>query len=177
MLGGNDNGRKLTAVCCLNEKTGTWSGTSSMPVGLAVQTVVNYRESIFVFGGWHQAGGNSSESFVFDTVRKSWSKKADMPQACSGGSSVVYRDKIYVLGGSAGCCMSYDAYQDKWQTHSTPRKNSTGGFAVVWGDRILLCGGKTTVIEEYNPDTDTWTDWTYSLPQQACGKCNGVFAF
>ncbi len=105
---------------------------------------------------------------MLDTVSKveqKWSKISDMPESCSGGSSVVYRKRIYVLGGVDHCCMSYDPDQDKWQSHSKPAVKHNLSSAVVWKDRILLCGGvNTSVIEEYNPDADAWSKWKHQLP-------------
>ena len=91
------------------------------------------------------------------SIRKKWSKKADMPSGFSRGSSVVFRHRIYVLGGEQNCCVSYNPYQDQWETHPKSSVEHTAPSAVVWKDRILLGGGEnTSVIEEYNPDTDPW---------------------
>ena len=173
-IGYSDGAPALQSVEYLNEKTGSWCVTTDMPVALYAHTAVDYKHYIYVFGGVTESYDCSRQTFVYDTASKTWSRKADMPQYCTWGSSVVYRDRIYVLCGDEDCCMSYNPDQDQWQTHSGPRVNHPWGSAVVWGDRILLCGGdNTTVIEEYNPDTDTWTDWKHSLPPQSC---RAVFA-
>ena len=173
VLGGLSTSGVLRFVEYLDEKTGSWCVTTDMPAPLHGHTAVDYKHCIYVFGGgtaFIVLGPSSGQSFVYDTISmisKTWSRKADMPQGCMHGSSVVYRDRIYVLGGEEKCCMSYNPDQDQWQPLSRPRENHSWGSAVVWGDRILLCGGRfTTVIEEYNPDTDTWTDWKHSLPQK-----------
>ncbi len=179
VMGGAGNSVVLQSVEYLDKKTGSWCGTTDMPVALYGHTAVDYKHYIYVFGGITRSCINhvnhvNSSSFVYDTVSKTWRRKADMPQYCTLRSSVVYRDRIYVLGGMEKCCMSYNPDQDQWQTHSKPRVYHRFGSAVVWGDRILLCGGEnTTVIEEYNPHTDTWTNWKQSLPQIVC---QAVFA-
>ncbi len=169
VLGGYNGGRNLTSVEYLHDKTGTWCLSTDMPLALPSHIAVSYKRCIYVF-----AGCRSRETLILDTVTKKWSRKADMPQFCTKGCSVVYGDRIYVLGGDDTCFISYKPGQDQWQPISRPRENLTGRSAVVWGDRILLCGGKdTTVIEEYNPHTDTWAHWKHSLPKP---DCLGVFA-
>ncbi len=165
VLGGYTDSGELQSVEYLDGKSGFWCLTTDMPVALYYHTAVNYKHYIYVFGGMNESYNDSCASFVLDTISKTWSKKADMPQYCTCGSSVVYRDTIYVLGDN--CCMSYNPAQNRWQTHSAPVANHDGGSCVVWGDRIFLCGGySTTLIEEYNPTTDVWTEWKHSVPQQ-----------
>ena len=164
------NTKVLLSMEYWNTNTRSWyvaTDTCNLPEALFSHIAVNYKHNIYVFGGQNESLTNSVDTFVFDTVNKTWSKKAEMPQVCTEGSSVVYRDRIYVLGGKENCCMSYNPDQDQWKTHSRPRVNHTSGSAVVWGDRILLCGC-VTLIEKYNPVTDTWTNWKYSLPEKDC---------
>ncbi len=159
---------EFKSVEYLDVKTGYWCLTADMPVALYGHTAVNYKQYIYVFGGYVESE-KSRACFIFDTVTKMWSRKADIPQYCTNGCSVVYRDRIYVFGGGNTCFMSYNPGQDQWEPLSRPRENLTGESAVVWGDRILLCRGRdTTVIEEYNPHTDTWAEWKHSLPKPHC---------
>ncbi len=169
VLGGYDGSDELQSVEYLDENTGSWSVTTDMPVGLMCHTAVNYKQYIYVFGGFQ----TQRSSFVLDTVSKEWSLKADMPRDCSSGSSILYRDRIYVLGNIENNCISYNPQQDQWQIHSSPRENHSPGHAVVWGGRLLLCGGDITATEEYNPHTGTWFEWKHSLPYKGC---RGVFA-
>ena len=166
VLGGYDGNKSLSSVEYLDEQTGSWHVAGDMLFGLASPTAVSYNKFIYVFGG-HK----SKATFMMDTTSKKWSRKADMPAVCYAGSSVVYRDRIYILGGKENCCMSYDPDQDQWRTHSKPAVKHERASAVMWKDRILLCDGENTshasVIEEYNPDTDIWSEWKHQLPKAA----------
>ncbi len=164
---------KLRSVEYLDKKTESWCVTTDMPSCLSGHTAVNYKYFIYVFGGLNETLSYSMQSFVFDTVSKTWRRIADMGQRCTQGSSTVYRDRIYVLGVDDNCFMSYNPDQDQWTFLSRPRVYPAGRISAVWGDQILLCGGYNTEIEEYNPDIDTWTYWKRSLPRQ---RCYGVFA-
>ncbi len=89
-----------------------------------------------------------------------------MTVSCIGGSAVVWHDRIYVMGGEDGKCMSYDPAKNRWDIYSRPHLEHRRGKAVLWKDRILLCGGtETSVIEEYDPVTNTWSTWEYELPE------------
>ncbi len=182
-----NDGKELKSVECLEDKAAGWKTLGDKELPLYDQSAVKYNDLIYAFGGsrmvtvkkyQHSYLGSRqvgvdrlSETPVrttlqLDTQSGIWSKKADMPQNCTRGSSVVYRDRIYVLGGNTNCCMSYNPHQDQWKSHSQPATIHDGGSAVVWKNRILLCGGtNTSVIEEYNPNTDTWSECKYKLPE------------
>ncbi len=181
VLGGA--GDAMKSVECLEHKDASWQILGDITFPLYDHTAVNYNDLIYAFGGSstdteveYQDRRFGSHRFFretqacltlqLDTQSGIWSKKADMPQDCIRGSSVVYRDRLYVLGGNTNCCMSYDPHQDQWKIHSGPNTYHEGASAVVWEDRILLCGGRiTSVIEEYDPDTDIWSEWKYKLPE------------
>ena len=169
VLGGRGDSGKLQSVEYLDDKTGSWGVTTDMPVALYGHTAVSYKHYIYVFWKAGFLFQNSGESFLLDTVSKTWSRRAETPLDCIDVSSVAYRDRIYVMGGNENWCMSYNPDQDQWQTHPTPKEDHAGGSAVVWGDRILQCGGDyTSVIEAYSPETDSWSEWEHSLPQKHC---------
>ncbi len=168
VLGGHTS-KAMLSWEYLDEQHESWQHRSRGGgyLSLVDLTAVSHKHLIYVFGGTLP-----QIPLILDTVSKEWKPLLEwdfknlMPGACMRGSSVVYRDRIYVLGGEENCCMSYDTDQDKWTTHSKPATNHVRASAVVWKDRILLCGGEdTSVIEEYNPDTDTWSEWNHQLPK------------
>ncbi len=148
----------LQSVEYLDSQTGLWHATCDMPSPDSLHAAVSYNKRfIYVFGGF-----SVETTFMLDTETKKWSRKCDMPTGCLTDSSVVYRDRIYVLGNHMPsenlcqtCLISYDPDQDQWETHSRPTMQHIGSSTVVYNDRILLCGKNASVIEEYNPDTDT----------------------
>ena len=173
--GQGDNFKQLQDVEFLDETTGSWHVTRELLSALYSHTGVAYKHFIFIFGGCDTDFNQTKRTFMLDTKCHNWSRKADMPVVCDRGSSVVYKDRIYVLGGEDNRCASYDPDQDQWKTHSRPAVAHDRASAVVLKDRILLCGGTdTSVIEEYNPDTDTWRMWRYQLPETS--KYPAVFA-
>ena len=164
----NRRDKSVQSVEYLDAKTGSWCLTTDMPIALHDHSAVNYKHYIYVFGGMADSQ-ISRASFVFDTVTKKWSRGAKMPQYCVYASSVVLRDRIYVLGGDNDCFLSYNPGQDEWEPISKPKVVKLSRSAVVWGDRILLCGRyQDTAIEEYNAHTDTWVEWKHSLPDEGC---------
>ena len=171
VLGGALNsfgGKLLQSVEYFDDQTRAWHFTCDIPSPIRCHTAICYKYFIYVFGGFAIGSQNEMTTRVLDTVSQKWLQKANMPEFCTRGSSVVYQGRIYVLGGIHNCCMSYNPDQDEWETHSKPAVNHDRPSAVVWKDRILLCGGTgTSVIEEYNPDTDTWSKWKCQLPQMA----------
>ena len=176
---GGRNTMLVQSMECIDDQNRSWNESCNMPFVLDGLTACSYKYLIYVFGGhasvFRSDTNMSKKTYAFDTTRDKWNKKADMPGACFRGTSVLHRDRIYVLGGRENCCMSYDPGQDQWKTHSTPGVKHIGTSAVVWKDRILLCGGEnTSVIEEYNPDTDTWSEWKHQLPKAEADP--GVFA-
>ncbi len=175
-----DGRKRLCSVECLKITDGTWQSTimADMPEPLSYHTAVNYKQCIYVFGGYHtQKDNHSRATFAYDTVKAEWRRKAEMPECCFNGSSVVLGDKIYIVGSnehSCTCCMSYDPEQDDWNVHAKPQVRHSGGSTVVWNNRILLCGGKNAIIEEYDPHSNTWVSWEHTLPQAMA--CRGMFA-
>ncbi len=167
IAGYDSNGKHLYDVEFLDETTAKWHDSRKIVRGLYCHVGVAYEHFAYVFGG-HGTAGKSKETLILDTKCHRWSRKADISIFCHRGSSVVYKDRIYVLGGAENCCLSYDPDQDQWKTHCRPAVNHDRASAVVWKDRILLCGGTdTSVIEEYNPVTDTWSMWRFPLPEKA----------
>ncbi len=180
VLGGLGRDRQtLKSVEYLDDKVGAWYKTCDMPLPLYGHTALNSNNNIYVLGGNKILYSDFSlNTFVFDVVNKTWSKKADMPQQCASGLSHLYRGKIYMHGGDKYFFMRYDPYKDGWETLSSPAAVEYSVRSVAWKDRILLHGGTAHtdgVIEEYNPDTDTWSAWEPRLPRQA--RCpNALFA-
>ena len=159
----------------LDAQNGLWHATCDMPSPNSLHAAVGYNKRfIYVFGG---GGFSSQATFMWDTVTKKWSRKSDMPTGCLSDSSVVYKDRIYVLGNHRisetlcqTCLISYDPDQDQWETHSRPTVTHFGLSAVVCNDRILLCGGKNTSVIEYNRDKDPWSTWKLKLPKSAASR-------
>ena len=128
--------KSLQSVEYLHEKTGSWCLTTDMPVALCGHTAVSYKHYIYDFRG-NVESQLSRASFGLDTVTKIWSRKADMPQFCVWGSSVVYRDKIYVLGGRERCLCPINLV-----TTSGSRSPDPGRMALVdmqWCGKTASC--------------------------------------
>ena len=99
----------LQSVECFDEHNRSWQFSCDMPSKLYGHTAVSYKHFIYVFGGDSSSNpfdkNLSRTTFMLDTIRKEWNRKADMPGDCLAGSSVVYRGRIYVLGDIQNCSL------------------------------------------------------------------------
>ncbi len=173
-------GTGMSSVECLQKVSGKWDSLPDLPKctkGLIHPMVVSHGQCIYVFGGINMEWNPSRSVFVYDTCKKPYEALADMPQTCTVGFAVVWKDRIYIVGGFERSCMRYDPALAQWSTLSQCRHEHDEGPALVWKDRILVCGGMnwkakrddgnpggTSMIEEYDPETDTWTVSQIELP-------------
>ncbi len=76
VLGGDSDSKRLQSVKYLDEKTGSWRGSSTrnLPVPLCIHTAVNYQHHIYVFGG-RDSLQKSRATFVLDNISKKWQTK------------------------------------------------------------------------------------------------------
>ncbi len=156
-----------------------WDMVPKLPKALVHPMVACHGQNIYMFGGVDMEWNPSQSVFVYDTNMKSWQTLTDMPQKCTFGSAVMWKDRIYIVGGFDQSCMCYDPILAQWSTLSQCRHQHADGPALVWKDRILVSGGRsnkancnddnqggTSVIEEYDPEKDTWTMSQIELPQK-----------
>lgn len=153
-------------------------------------SAVGASNSVYAFGGFHQAGGpNGYLDYVqndgYSPASDSWSSKADMPAPSRrAGSSAAVTEKVYSWGGLDGDTTQlggapirdndeYDPSGDSWASKTdlpTPVRWGIRGGASVAGKGYVIGGatgyssfpetGLLDDCDEYNPAGDAWTSKT-----------------
>jgi len=169
----------------------SWEKGFSMPDNrLRASTTANvYKDKLYISGGiidghWD---GHVNWFDVYDFKTGKWETLPDAPRARDHASSVVCKDKLYVLGGrvSSGVINKvfeltipevdvFDYKTGKWSTLANPVPTQRGGIASICiGDKILVTGGENAdqllahnEVEVLDTKTGTWS----TLPSLQQGR-------
>lgn len=169
-IGGYDNkapysGQVSSSLTAYDYSTDSWSNKAPMPAGTGHPNGVGLiGGKLYVSGGWKEIANDNVEDlpylFVYDPLRNSWSRKADMPRAGSNGAAGVIDRKLYVFSG--GRLYRYTPSTNKWVTlASCPRAHYTGAGGAIKG-KFYMAGGSSTggtgkELDVYDPATNKWT--------------------
>ena len=170
-IGGYDTGDNHTnvanTVAAYDYTTNTWSNRAPMPAGLAHPNGVgNIGGKLYVSGGVREIANDNAENlrylFVYDPLRNSWSRKADMPSATSDGVTGVISGKLYVA--TFGRLYRYTPSSNTWATlasspyaHFAAAGGVINGKLYVAGGNASDGGGTGTQLHVYDPATNRWT--------------------
>ncbi|WP_020063389.1 Kelch repeat-containing protein, partial [Bacillus sp. 123MFChir2] len=106
VIGGVSGSTVSSAVQEYDPKTNKWSNKANMPTARADLGVAVVDNKIYAIGGYngnistYGGGGTFLNSVeVYDPATDSWSTTTSMPVALSGGGTVAFNNKIYVVGG------------------------------------------------------------------------------
>jgi N-acetylneuraminic acid mutarotase len=172
-------------------QAGKWTKKSDMPTARGGFATAVVDGAIYVIGGGmppsttppSTGAVDTAVVEVYDPIKNTWSKKANMPTPRRNVSACVLNDKIYVIGGWSfeeinydngetfrriggvvRACEEYDPKTDKW-TKKTDMPTARGGLATAVVDgKIYAIGGRRShgkevylgTVEEYDPSTDKW---------------------
>lgn len=133
--------------------TRTWSSRASMPVALRDPAAVGIGDTIYLFGGYTDAGGTSPTNAVraYSISGNNWTTKASMPTARGWATAnVVFTPDsgpmIYVIGGTNGTSPlntveRYSVLTGTWTTSTPLQKIRRSHAAVTVGDTtFVVCG-------------------------------------
>lgn len=170
--------------------TDTWRLTTPLPVALNHTVAAAVGNRLYVIGGQTSAGGNGpfvDTVYALDPATETWSTRAAMPTARSGGAAAVIDGKIYVAGGRpprGNDFAVYDPATDRWQVlPDLPTQRNHLGVAAV-DRRLYAVGGRfgagfesemTDIVEMFDVATGTWTRRA-PLPRPR-GGVNSVVAY
>ncbi len=183
MLSGNQQGGAVTTggkiyVCSgssiqiLDLATSAWSVGTATPspsagYGASADIITGI---VYVAGGGDCTSGTCVESKflrAYDTVAKTWSKKADMPTARIQPAAVAYNGLLYVIGGalaaggtSLAVAEVYDPATNAWKSLASMPTSRTALAAAVINKIIYVVGGNATSVIAYDPAANTWTNMT-----------------
>ncbi len=180
VIGGEGcDGKEMSSMECLPKTREHYAVMLDIPKPLVHPMVAAEEQYIYVFGGTDMKWNCSRSCYMYDTDKKCWHDLPDMPLACTFGSAVVWKNRIFVVGGFDRSCMSFNPALNVWTTLSQCRHEHADGPAVLWKCSIIVCGGRnreakrddgtsagSSVIEEYDPETDTWTVLQMELPEK-----------
>jgi N-acetylneuraminic acid mutarotase len=173
VIGGYPSSRtSVRTVQMYDAAADSWSLVAPLPgpVNHAMAAAVNGK--VYVIGGQSDASGGGpflDAVFEYDLTADSWTTKALMPTARSGGTAVVIDDKIYVAGGRPPHGQDfavYDPAADTWQTlpDMPTGRNHLAGAAIA--GKFYVVGGRfgsgfqsemTDALEVFDPATNSWT--------------------
>ena len=183
-VGGSDGSDDVGDVYAYEEETQQWEKSiPPMPTPRIYPTVVTYRSSIAVCGGY---GGDQYSNMdiveVFNSDTSVWFTAAPLPVACEGMYVTVINDTCYLGGGGGGegnrsiMCASLPSLFQSTTPHNQvwtklPDLPHGGSALTNMGGTLLALGGSAVSLSEdihaYCPNTKAWVK-IGSLPQ-ACG--------
>lgn len=87
--------------------TKVWTQGPSHPSGsVRAQMVGGVIDKRIIVGGGNDGAGHSKEVCAFDMDTMSWERLKDFDEPCTGGTAVVYDDKLWVYGGRTPTAIS-----------------------------------------------------------------------
>jgi N-acetylneuraminic acid mutarotase len=199
VIGGYPSSRVVAAtVQVYDSATDSWSLTAPLPLPLHHTMAASANGKLYVVGGEAAgsgatlgnapAGGAGFVDFVFeyDPAVATWTRKASMPTARSGGAAAVIDGKIYVAGGRpprGSDFAVYDPAADRWTVLPPLPTQRNHLAAAAIGGKVYVAGGRfgggvgsemTGALEVYDPATNRW-ERKASLPSPRAGV-NGITA-
>lgn len=193
-IGGFDAGAgPVRTVEAYNFATNTWTNKARLPFAITHSNGVGViGGKLYLAGGFFTTAGGLTGYHpglnVYDPVRNSWSKKADMPKRFAQGVSGVINGKLYVLSGRCDNCGStvtkrlyrYDPATDTWTALPwAPNHHLNGAGGVINGKFYVAGGhedngfGSTNTLDVYDPVTNKWKTLT-PMPTARYGAAAAV---
>ena len=150
----------LTSVQSLNvnDSQPEWKSEAPMPHPLQDPSVSTFGNKLYIFDG-----KSSRKALEYDPAWNEWKVLREMPEKSQFEATVAMNEKIYIVGGTPGVCMSYTPATDAWNTHTPPTHAYFECDATGIDGKILLLGQKKA--EEYDPARDSWTSKDSLVPQ------------
>jgi len=126
VIGGYPSSRvTVSTVQVYDARSDSWELTTPLPVPVNHGVAATVDGKVYLMGGQANAGGNPNRAGFLDIVLEydpasaTWTNKASMPTARSGGAAAVVAGKIYVAGGRpprGSDFAVYDPSSDSWTT-------------------------------------------------------------
>jgi N-acetylneuraminic acid mutarotase len=166
------NARSTSAVERYDPRRGTWSLSMSLPRALNHTSAVGYRGSLYVVGGYAQAGDTSAgavrDFWRFDPIADSWTKLPPAPIARAAAGAAVLGHRLYVAGGRSGTLGTiattaiYDFDSGRWSLGPALHRAREHVAAVAAAGAIWLLGGRApgqgnfAEVERLRPGARAW---------------------
>ncbi|XP_013772729.1 uncharacterized protein LOC106457824 isoform X2 [Limulus polyphemus] len=168
-----------TPLWVFDIETGVWKKqhargmTISQPTGRRGHTAVIYHDVMYVYGGYQDLKGSSSELWSFDLGTEKWHlallpNYLEQPPPCHDHSAVVQDGSMWVYGGMTDLLERSDFWRLDFETHQWSRVRAVKGpgelhghSAVAFNNHMYIFGGERGgVIQDdlwsYDFLTETW---------------------
>ncbi len=176
-----------------------WKVRSEIPYHVYGHAAAALDGKIHVLGGCHTDNWEKPSAVhqVYDPVRDTWQRKADLPLAVAWSMPAVWNGRIYLFGGgyykpgpgitSSPGAWVYDPETDKWKPIRNLPEPRMNGFAAAEGRYIYVSlgydrrGGADDGVREefrstyrYDPAADTYTH-VADAPERGCYIASGPY--
>ena len=161
----------LSSVEAYDPLTDSWSEKAPLPVGRVTLAAAAQNGTVYAIGGDFcnpvpNPGylTNSSELDAYDPVGNTWTTKAPMPIADSGGAAGI-SGIVYVVGGNAPPQtqnQAYNAFANAWSSAAPMPTGRNGPAVALMNGTLYAIGGFSTgplgTNEAFTPTgAPTWT--------------------
>ena len=127
MIGGYPSDRKTVATVQVYEsRTNKWQIVTPLPQPLNHVMPAAINGKIYVIGGQTSESSEPDKAgfvntvYEYDPGQDTWTTRAPMPSARSGGAAAVVNGKIYVAGGRPPGGHDFAVYDPKTDTWGSP---------------------------------------------------------
>ncbi|XP_050418348.2 uncharacterized protein LOC126831740 [Patella vulgata] len=148
--------------------------TASQPCGRREHTAVIYNNNMYIYGGFIDIKGSTSELWQYSIDEEEWcllpSPRGDSPGNRHGHSAVVRANSMWIYGGMKDLTVKTDLWRynfisGKWFLMKSVNGGPpplTGHTVVMVSDNMLIFGGEnqgklSNDIWSYHFESSTWT--------------------
>jgi len=179
--GTNGAGGSGAATRVYDVATNSWRVIGNTVYAFNLNGVGNIGDKLYFSGGTDYGSGSlewTNQTWAFDPVTETLTRKADMPLYTANGVSGVIGDKLYVLPGSCsgngypspGYCAQetirklfrFNPVTNIWVTKASCPHFHRGGVGGAIENKFYVVGGVddqfhlTRNLDVYDPATNTW---------------------
>lgn len=184
VYGGYANGEAKREFHSYDASRPTWKRINipeNGPDSLYLATACMFNNDFFLIGGINKHESITNEVWMYSD--ENWSKQVALPQAQSGGISVVVNNTIYAgmgetsAGGSTKKLWSMSATdRDQWTEEATMSDNNNAIRSGVVLHGVLYVVDTSGVIWSYDPASDA-TAWSRrsKLPNEIANDVHTMF--
>ncbi|MDN5859783.1 MAG: DUF1668 domain-containing protein, partial [Pseudonocardia sp.] len=171
VVGGLTANEATAAVYAYDVAINRWTQGPDLPIPLHHVMAVNFKEELWVLGGWTPADGNPSgrtSDRVFALRGGAWVEMPKLLRPRVAAAAAVAGGKIVVFGGQTNGQLTAqtEVFDGTAWTDAapipTPREHIAGStdgtFVFAVGGRQLSSSKNSAALERYDPATNTWTE-------------------
>ncbi|CAG0906361.1 unnamed protein product, partial [Cyprideis torosa] len=176
----NDGGSMTYATDIFSLDSDSWSSGQvlrrSMFRASGLESIVVFKNTIFIFGGYYYHGSTINSLEIYDTAGDLWRGEALPGPYQRRSASAIAGEKIYLIGGTESALIededvtalslvrTYEPATSKYVEVAALPKPIVGGIAETVNGRIYVLAHSSKEIFEYDPIEDSWTTMATTCP-------------